>query len=252
MEGVGRLIMTAGAVVVLVAVPAGAVRATSCAPAPDGSARAIVTGTEVLWGDHGFFDLYDYAITGTVIEVVTDEDAESDTYGATEVHVDVINGFGVEQIGESVVVHQSDPGWMNGFAFDRGATYFIPLVHAGPNGERDYSFVCDPISRISPEGAAQLIEIVGGSIAVAHPSVDATPAPTIDTGSRPDVAELSARPRSPSLLPPLLDESSTDDGPAPVLTVVALAVALAVGAVAVDVYRRRRTSPPDTPAGEPS
>src|SRR5690606_12961361 len=144
-------------------------------------------------------------------------------YGATQVHVDVINGFGVDEIGEQVVVHQSDPGWMNGFAFERGSTYFIPLVHVGPNGEPDYSFVCDPISRISPEGARQLVDLAADSIAVADPSPwavarPASPPPT----SRPDVAELASRPRSPSLLPVLLDESSTDDGAAPVLTFVGL------------------------------
>lgn len=243
-------------IVVLVAASPGTASATSCAPPPDGSARSIVTGTEVLWGDHAFFDLYDYAITGTVASITTDEERGSTTYGATEVQFDVINGFGVDEVGETVVVHQSDPGWMNGFGFVPGATYFVPLVHRGPNGERDYSFVCDPISSISPAGAVDLAGTAAASVPVASPTsamMDHVEQPLI---SRPDVAELSALPRSPSLLPPLLDESATDEGAAPVLTLVAAAVGLAVVAIAVDIYRRRRATGDDETvpdsAGEPT
>jgi len=256
MWAVGRLVAALGtavtAVVVTLAVGGATAGATSCAPPTDGSARSIVAGTEVLWGDHAFFELYDYAVTGTVVDVVTDETQGSATYGATEVHVEVINGFGVDQIGERVVVHQSDPGWMSGFAFERGSTYFIPLVHVGPNGEPDYSFLCDPISRISPDGARQLTDLAADSIAVADPSPSAVVEPVAaPPTSRPDVAELAAGPRPPSLLPPLLGESATDDGAAPILTFVGLAVALAAGTVAFDVYRRR-TSSRRPPTSEPS
>ena len=256
MWAVGRLVAVLGATVTVVAATLTAgvamVEATSCAMPTDGSARSIVAGTEVLWGDHTFFDLYDYAVTGTVVEIVTDETQGSATYGATEVHVEVINGFGIDQIGEQVVVHQSDPGWMSGFAFERGSTYFIPLVHVGPNGEPDYSFVCDPISRISPDGARQLTEITADSIAVADPSPSAVVEPlAAPPTSRPDVAELAAGPRPPSLLPPLLGESATDDGAAPILTFVGVAVALAAATVAFDVYRRR-SSARRPPTSEPS
>lgn len=246
----------AASVVVLFAASPGTASALSCAPPPDGSARSIVTGSEVLWGNHSFFDLYDYAITGTVTGITTDEERGSTTYGATEVQFDVINGFGMDEVPETVLVHQSDPGWLTGFGFELGSTYFVPLVHRGPNGERDYSFVCDPISSISPAGAVDLAGMAAASIPVASPTSGTTEPVEQPVISRPDVAELSALPRSPSLLPPLLDESATDEGAAPVLTLVAAAVGLAVVAIVVDIYRRRRATGDDETvprsAGEPT
>lgn len=147
--------------------------------APDGSPQAIVTGTEQLWNGERFFDLYDLAVTGIVVEIVTDETAGSPTYGATEVHLDVINAFGVDRVARQLVVSTPDPGWMTGYAFQLGQAYFIPLRLVGPAGEPNHSMVCDPITQLRLEDAERL-PAMADSVAVATPA-NAAPSPTTTT-----------------------------------------------------------------------
>jgi hypothetical protein len=170
-------IATLASVAILGAEPAAA---TSCAMATDASPQAIVTGTEQLWNGERFFDLYDLAVTGLVVEIVTDETAGSPTYGATEVHLDVINAFGVDHVARELVVATPDPGWMTGYAFQLGQVYFIPLRLVGPAGEPNHSMVCDPITQLRLEDAERL-PAMADSVAVATPT-DAAPSPTTVPG----------------------------------------------------------------------
>ena len=178
------------------------VSATSCAPPEDGSARSIVTGVERLWGEQTFFELYDFAISGTVVSIETDETPGSETYGDTEVKVEVINAFGVDDIDETVVVSEDDPGWINGYEFRVGGTYFIPLVTEGPQGTPNYSFLCDPISRISESEASELAVIAIDQIAVATPEPSPTATLTPSSTDEPPVTTASSAVHSSEQEPP--------------------------------------------------
>ena len=226
--------------------------ATSCATPEDGSAQSIVTGVEKLWGEQDFFERYDFAISGTVVSIDTDETPGSETYGDTEVEVAVINAFGVDDIGETLVVSEDDPGWINGYEFQVGSTYFIPLLAEGPQGTPNYSFLCDPISRISESEASELAVIAIDPIAVAtlQDPPPATTAPS-STDNEPSVATSIAAAQSPEQEPsPPGDEEAVvvgEDVDAPAaasesrtsLMALGFVVVLIVAAGALLVKRQR-------------
>lgn len=183
MEQIAR-VLGAVAVTAVVAVMSGqgwSVDALSCAIHPDGTPESIVRGSEQLSSGEPFFDRYDFAITGTVTTVVTVERPGSETYGRTMVTVDVINGFGLDFITPEIELTQSDPGWMAGYPFVVGHTYFIPVTAVGPNSETNYSFVCDPITEIDGDRAAALAGEATRRPA-GPPSLSTDPAPTSTTG----------------------------------------------------------------------
>lgn len=145
-------VLSAAALTATALIPAlgTAASATSCVPIGKNMPHALVTGTEPREDGTPAYLAADgvYAVVGTVTRVDTDE-SNGPTYGRTEVSVEVDAVFGTppEPDGDlsTVTVTESDPGWMNGYPFERGTRYFIPLQYEGPGGLTNYSFVCDPI-----------------------------------------------------------------------------------------------------------
>ncbi len=144
-----------------------------------------MSGREMLLHDEPFFEQFDLAITATVAAITTDERSGSSTYGATEIAVDGINAFGVDNVPGSLIVTASDPGWIAGYPFAIGRTYFIPLIAVGPQGQQNHSFLCDPITEIRSSDAARVPALAFGGLAVATP-----------TTTVPDTAATRPRPRS--------------------------------------------------------
>jgi hypothetical protein len=175
-------------------------------------------GVEELVTGQDFFDVYDFAVAGTVTAIRTDEVSGSATYGATDVIVDVIAGYGTQNITSSITISQSDPGWLAGYFFEVDKTYFIPVVAVGPNEERDYSHLCDPISEITAADAAELPAIAIDGISIAYPSAQtepttsaSTPQPT-STITPPELdPEPSSPERDPGAGPPI--DAKPDLGP---------------------------------------
>lgn len=157
------------AILIVVAGPARPIIALSCAPSPYNgiSPRAIVAGTETMLNGRSFFESYDFAVTGIVSSVTTDEVTGSTTYGSTAVVFDVLNAYGLETVGHALVVSQS--GSMSGYPFEIGQTYFVPLKAVGPQGQPNYSFLCDPITPLTLVEAMALPEFASGELLVAVP-----------------------------------------------------------------------------------
>ena len=221
------------------------VQALSCAVHPDGSPEAILAGTEQLATGDSFFERYDLAVTGTVTAVHTDDAPGSPTYGDTLVSVDVLNAFGVSDIVRSIVIFQDDPGWMSGYPFEQGNVYFIPLQVNGPNGEANYSFLCDPITPTNPSAAALLPAQAISSIPVAYPEgvddVDATtePSPSPPTTGVDTVDDTAVVAPSRSETAPPETSSGSKSGSADwVITAVALLVT--AGALSMVFAERQR------------
>jgi hypothetical protein len=148
------LILTAAttwAVVPVLAAGTGTATALSCAPHPDGSPRAIASGTEDLSTRDRFFDRYDFAVLGTVTGIATVGEGHPD-YGVTRVTVDVTAVLGRDTAPAAVELSSPDPGWLAGYPFQVGTGYVIPVQVAGPRGEPNYSFVCDPITATADIG----------------------------------------------------------------------------------------------------
>jgi hypothetical protein len=168
--------------------------ATSCA-GPGAPPRSLVAGVPAYDGAEGtLWSAYDLAITGTVVEIRTDEERDSAAYGATEIIVEVINAMGVDSISDQVTISARDPGWMDGYAFALGRTYFVPLKSPGPEGQQYWSFVCDPISEISASDASALLVEVAAGIPTAVPGVGAAPKPAAvgDPSETPRAVALNA------------------------------------------------------------
>lgn len=85
----------------------------------------------------------------------TQDDGEQPDYGSTEAVIDVTGSFG-PHVGDSVVIVEDDPGWLNGYAFGVGTHYFIPYVE---NEKGRYSHLCDPIAEIDRADVAKLVEL---------------------------------------------------------------------------------------------
>lgn len=142
------VVVVVAALPALVAGPAGA---TSCAADPGATPQNLLAGR--AFHDKTLFERYDVAVVATVSAIRTNE-AQG---GATRTTVDVHSAFNVAELERTIDVSSDDPGWMNGYAFQHGATYFIPLDHPGPQGQPHYSFVCDPIIELpGPDAAADL------------------------------------------------------------------------------------------------
>lgn len=137
------------------ALSVGPVAALSCAPDPDSSPEAVASGTDHPTSEHRFLDRFDFAVVGTVTEIHTVAQGQPD-YGKTTVHLDVSAVLGDEPAPQTITITSSDPGWYAGYAYRTGETYFIPVQSAGPRGEPNYSFVCDPITAVDPATVAEL------------------------------------------------------------------------------------------------
>ncbi len=179
--------------------------ATSCAaPGVDVTPRSIVAGTAKGFDGRPVLMTYSFAITGTVIAVTTDEVQGSPTYGATEVLFDIVNAYEVASVGEQLVVRQSDPGWMSGYLFEVGRSYFVPLMARGPMGQLNWSFLCDPIFPMSIEDAVDLPQFAAAELAVAAPVSETEPTfdllPTGEVSVPPDSAAASGGGSGPLLV----------------------------------------------------
>jgi hypothetical protein len=208
-----RLVRLLLIVVVVVAGPGlGAVApagATSCVSRDGVTPRNLLAG-EALDGE-ALFERYDLAVVATVTAIRTNE-AQG---GATRTTVDVHAGFNVDRLPPTIDVSSDDPGWMNGYPFERGITYFIPVQHPGPGGQPHYSFVCDPILEVSGPQAATDLEAVATENGV-------------------EVARLVAAPPPPQ--PPAAGGLSM----ARVALIAGLAVLAMLGVVALAVLTGRR------------
>lgn len=183
--------------VTAVRTPGNPAMALSCAEHPEGSPTAIVQGRDDLASGNPFFEHYDFAITGTVGEITTNNDGESDNYGFTQLEVAVINGYGIDSVPDVVTVSEPDPGWLQGYEFTSGDTYFIPIfITDGPDGEQNNSNGCDPITQLTVADAEQLALQAAADVIVSTPEDEVVPEPgpstTVGEGS---TDSASAAPR---------------------------------------------------------
>lgn len=213
------LVVVATVVPLLVAGPAGA---TSCVGYQGVTPQKLLAG-QTVYETH-LFEQHDLALVGTVTAIRTN-DAQG---GATRTTLDVHGGFNVAALPDALEVSSDDPGWMNGYAFQHGTTYFIPVQHPGPQGQPYYSFVCDPIFEVAgPEAAAEL-EAVAADNGVTVADIAAAQPPASGSGGMPVLAVVG-------------------------IVGLALVVLLGVGGLALVVGRRREvgtpsSSGPDSPA----
>lgn len=140
-------------------------------------------------GDATLWSAFDLVVTGTVVDIETNERRDSGAYGATVITFDVINAMGVASIDDRVLISSIDPGWVNGYAFEVGSTYFVPLKSPGPAGQRYWSFLCDPISRITPSDAAELTTAVMTGVPTATPGGLDSPEPRVVEPVKPPAVE---------------------------------------------------------------
>ncbi len=150
------------------------VAATSCVGI-EPSVEELVGGKVAIWTDlsgSGTFlwDRYDFAITGTVVSVETNDVPDSPGYLVTRVLFDVLHGYEVDSVPAELVVHEPDHGSMAGYYFVVGTTYFVPLAEHGPQGEANYSFVCDPILELTLDQATALPSFTAAGVNVVSPS----------------------------------------------------------------------------------
>jgi hypothetical protein len=100
-----------------------------------------------------------------------------------EVRVDALFGSVPQTADHSrIVVDESDPGLMNGYGFLPGTRYFIPLLHEGPAGMTNYSFVCDPIGRVNDAQRLVTAARKAGVVDVVVPEGTPRAVPVADAG----------------------------------------------------------------------
>lgn len=211
--------------------------ALTCPAHPDGSPQAIASGTERLSTQEDFFDKYDYAIIGTVTEIHTVAVGETD-YGATTVSVDVVAVLGEGTAQQRIEISSPDSGWMAGYPYEAGTAYLIPIRRTGPEGQANYSFVCDPIAEVDV-GIASNLRQLAADAGIPFSTPDMAPVPA-SAGDRDDDDDEGAAVGAPS------DEGATVGAPSdsamPAAAVaLALGVALIVGAI---VLRTRARATP--------
>jgi hypothetical protein len=153
---------------VLVIAGAGPAGALDCVQHPDGTPESIASGTEELAGEGQlgtFWERYDDAVIGTVTGIRTDEREGSPTYGATEVDVRVAGVLGRDTAPANTTVRALDPGWMAGYPFELGVSYFIPVVAHAQGGIANFSHACDPVTVLDDPVAwtAALGELADGA-----------------------------------------------------------------------------------------
>lgn len=157
----------------------------SCAVA-EVTPEGIAADTDRMLDGSRFLDHYDFAVIGTVTGVRTDERQGSPTYGATEIDVTVAGVLGTSTAPETTTLRAGDPGWMVGYPFQPGTSYFIPVVALSPEGVTNWTFACDPVSEVvdAEASAAELGALADGSgIAFATPGDGEPPSGGPSTGS---------------------------------------------------------------------
>jgi hypothetical protein len=193
--------------------------ALSCAAPPAGVPRAVASGDDDVYP--GFFEDFDFAVVATVTDIETDETAGSPTYGATTIDADVALILGEPGATDTIALSASDPGWMAGYSFRVGRTYFVPVDAEGPDGQVNYTFLCTPIYEVDDADAtADRLAALATDAGVVH--------------ARPgDVAPTT-----------VVDDTAEDDASSSPLIALATGVAVLLGAsaIAVIVRSRRRSS----------
>lgn len=211
--------------------------ALSCAPR-EGTLIELLDGSGTLASGHPLFDEFDFAFTGTVGEIRTDDVDGSPTYGATDVVFDVIDGYGTDAVASRLTVHQADPGWLSGFPYRKGGTYFVPVPYA-IDDQRPVSFVCDPIFELDRSAAEALAGDVAdiGRLTVVQPAAPRHVAPDAAPGVVTEVVPDASAGASATVAPPV----TVDDGSGSTL-LVGLGLVMLVGTIGavVLVVRRRR------------
>lgn len=184
--------------------------ATSCA-ATTGTPEQVLGGTSGQPGSRPLLERYDSAVVGTVTSIRSDED------GPTTLRVRLVGVVGRTTAPAELDVSSPDPGWINGYGFREGTSYFLPLRDRGEDGRPNASFLCDPISETTePAALFRRLEVVARDLG----------APTARAGT----AEPSAS----------LTVTASEGGlsPAPVLLAGGVGLAGLVGVTAF-VLRRR-------------
>lgn len=167
LRGISWSLVAAGLLVGSLGSPA---LATSCVMHEDASPAAILAGEERLALDGRFGDHYRGAVLATVTDIDTDEREGSPTYGSTLVRMDVLATYG-EVAADQARIEMPDPGWMLGYSFEPGATYFVPVRH-----EPTDVLACEPITRVDdaevdglvaqldPPADGQVLTVAAGAI----------------------------------------------------------------------------------------
>lgn len=162
--------------------------ALSCAAPPAGVPRIAANGGEVA--GRPFFDEYNLAVVATVTALETDEVPGSATYGATTIEVDVALVLGDDEAAEHMQLSAADPGWLAGYPFGVGRSYFVPVDAVGPDGEVNHTFVCTPITEVADaEITADRLAAVAAESGVPHarpgdmPASTGSPTDGVATGS---------------------------------------------------------------------
>lgn len=166
-----RLLLPSAAAGALVLAPAPAALATSCATDPLATPAALTAGTHPDRGKD-FFDQYDYALIGTVTDKATGSRG-----GRTTVTFDVAGVLGRDLADPVIDVMLTDDGQLNGYRFEPGRAYFVPLVDRNANGLTNFSFLCDPIAPVTDptaEFARLSVLVQARGIATATPVARAT------------------------------------------------------------------------------
>lgn len=167
--------------------------ATSCAMDPSAIPEAILAGKPMQFSGRPLFHDYDLAVVGTVVAINTVDDDRSPIYGRTWTTFAVDAMFGTSSAPAQLTLTSSDPGWMNGYGFQLGQSYFVPFQAVGPDGTANYSFLCDPITPVHNPPLGEwigLAEEAGISVALPEPGEEPPVSDGLPVG--PAVAVASA------------------------------------------------------------
>lgn len=178
-----HLIATALTVVTALVVLAGPAAALDCAVHPDSSPRSIASGTEEMAGGDGFFDLFDRALVGTVVDTTAVGTEPDDRSLEHVLEVELVLGEAASP--SHVTVRSTDTGW--GVAeWEIGEGLFVPL--SGADLARTEFGLCTPVHDVSADEVDELRELALSS-GVEVGQIDESVA--IDPDPAPDRAEAS-------------------------------------------------------------
>lgn len=164
--------------------------ALSCAAPPADAPQIAAVNGEVFGAP--FFDEYDFAVVATVTGIETDETPGSDTYGDTTIEADVALVLGDAEATETIQLSADDPGWMAGYAFRVGRSYFVPVDAVSPSGQVNHTFLCTPVTEVDDaEGTADRLAALAEDSGVAHASPGNTPPTTVEAPGEEDESSSS-------------------------------------------------------------
>ena len=232
-----RLTIAGAAVAAAVAMSPATVDALSCADPGVHDVDALVAALDGEILGEPMFEQYDYAVTATVTDIDTVETEGAPDYGATTITVDVHHGYAIDEIASTLEISAGDPGWMTGYPFEVGSTYFVPLQAETPDGAENFAFVCSPILELTTDDVETVAESAPDDLMVTEPVDIDTDADGTPTDSDIDVAPIMA--------------TDTDDGrsmgPA-TFAAGAIGLAAIIAVIGILVRQRPRRPSPTTDA----